>query len=161
MQWLQRRADNVAVALLTAMFFVFILQIFCRYVLNFPLGWTIEACLLCWLWLVFWGCAFNVDDHEHVRFDILHSAVPNALRKLFAVLAGLCIIAAFTISLPATFDFISFMKIESSSLLKIRFDIVFSVYLIFAVAVIVRYALRLYRLIFHSEQQDETSGQLQ
>ena len=35
--WLQARADDVAVGLLTAMFLAFILQITSRYVFNAPL----------------------------------------------------------------------------------------------------------------------------
>lgn len=146
--WLQRRADNVAVALLTAMFFVFILQIFCRYVINYPLGWTIEACLLCWLWLVFWGGAFNISDYDHVRFDILQNAVPGFVRGIFALISAAAIIAGLAVSFPATLDFVQFMKIESTSLLKIRFDYVFAIYLVFAVAIIVRYGLRIIQICF-------------
>ena len=43
-------------------------------------------------------------------------------------------------SLPATVKYVAFMKVESSSYLKIRLDILYSVYVFFAVAVIVRYA---------------------
>ena len=43
-------------------------------------------------------------------------------------------------SLPATIKYVAFMKVESSSYLKIRLDILYSVYVFFAVAVIVRYA---------------------
>lgn len=43
--WLQRRADDVAVGLLTAMFLAFVLQITARYVFNYPLTWTLELCL--------------------------------------------------------------------------------------------------------------------
>ena len=72
--FLHRRAEDVAVALLTAMFLSFILQIVSRYVVRQPLGWTLEACLLAWVWLVFWGAAFLVRDRDHVRFDIFYSA---------------------------------------------------------------------------------------
>lgn len=144
--WLQHRTDNVAVALLTAMFIVFILQIFFRYILNNPIGWTVEACLLCWLLLVFWGNAFCVSDHDHVRFDILYNAVPRFVRALFTLISASAIIAAFVISTPANYDFISFMKIESTSLLKIRFDVLFSIYLIFSVAIVLRYSGRIYRV---------------
>ncbi|TPL82638.1 TRAP transporter small permease, partial [Mesorhizobium sp. B2-3-13] len=61
-RWLQARADNVAVALLAAMFIAFILQIFTRYVINDPLGWTLEVCLTTWLWLVFWSSAFVLTE---------------------------------------------------------------------------------------------------
>ena len=58
------------------------------------------------------------------------------------MLSAIAIVAALATSLPATADFIAFMKIEKTSLLGIRFDYVFSVYLIFAVALIGRYLLR-------------------
>lgn len=136
--WLRRAAESVAVGLLTAIFVLFILQIFTRYVIRQPLGWTLEACLVAWLWLVFWSAAFTLKNEDHVRFTILSDLVRPGLRRVFAVAASLCLIVAFAISLPATADFIAFMAIEKTSLLKIRFDLVFSVYLIFAVAVIVR-----------------------
>ncbi|MCK6453067.1 MAG: TRAP transporter small permease subunit [Alphaproteobacteria bacterium] len=140
--WLRARADNVAVALLAAMFLSFILQIFTRYVINHPLGWTLEACLTAWLWLVFWGAAFVLGDRDHVRFDVLYMAAGKRLRRGFALASALAILAGFTASLPDSIDYITFYSIKSSATLGIRLDIVFSVYALFAVAVIVRYALR-------------------
>lgn len=147
LRWLQARADNVAVGLLTAMFVSFVLQIFSRYVLNHPIGWTLEACLITWLWIVFWGSAFLVDDHQHVKFDVLYTAARRRIRTVFALLSAIAIATAFLVSLPATFDFVTFMKIEKSSMLGIRLDYVFFVYVIFAVAIIIRYVSRAISLI--------------
>ena len=47
--WLRRRAENVLVALLSIMFVTFIIQIFFRYVLNNPVGWTEEVIVTTWL----------------------------------------------------------------------------------------------------------------
>ena len=143
--WLHRRADDIAVALLTAMFVSFILQIVFRYVIGEPLSWTLEACLLAWLWLVFWGGAFLLEDRDHVKFDIVYSTVAPGTRRVFAVISAVAIVAALTLSLPATADFIAFMQIESSSSLGIRLDYVFAAYLIFAVGAIVRYLVRAVR----------------
>lgn len=137
--WLRRGTESVAVGLLTAIFVLFILQIFTRYVIRQPLGWTLEACLIAWLWLVFWSAAFTLKNEDHVRFTVLIDGVGPKLRHIFLVLSALSLITAFALSLPATADFIGFMEIESTSLLKIRFDYVFSIYLIFAVAIILRY----------------------
>ena len=63
------------------------------------------------------------------------------------VITAICVVAAFAISLPATFDFVAFMKIEKTSLLKVRFDYVFSIYLIFSVAIITRYIWRVIEII--------------
>lgn len=152
--WLRRRADNVAVGLLTAIFLTFMLQIISRYVIRQPLGWTLEASLLSWLWLVFWSSAFILKENDHVRFTVLIDHVRPGTRRVYAVFTAVAIIAALAVSLPATFDFVSFMKIEKTSLLKVRFDVVFSVYLIFAVAIIARYVWRIVE-IFRGRDRDD------
>ena len=67
--------DYIAVALMATMFVCFLLQIFFRYVLNRPLGWTEEVTVLCWVWVVLWSAAFLLSDAEEVRFDIVFSAL--------------------------------------------------------------------------------------
>lgn len=138
LNWFRRGTESVAVGLLTAIFVLFILQIFTRYVIRQPLGWTLEACLIAWLWLVFWSAAFTLNNNDHVRFTVLADAARPGLKRVFTVIAAVAFIAAFGLSLPATADFIGFMAIEKTSLLKIPFDLVFSIYLIFAIAIIVR-----------------------
>jgi TRAP-type C4-dicarboxylate transport system permease small subunit len=145
--------EAVGVVLLTAMFLSFIIQIVWRYILNDPLGWTLEACLLTWLWVVLWGSAFLLRDRDHVRFDILISVSPKPARLVMGIVSALAIIAAFTYSLPATYDFISFMAIEKSSILKIPFDQVFAPYLLFAGAVVLRYAVRIVMLVMGREPE--------
>jgi len=147
LNWLQRRADNVAVGLLTAIFLSFILQIVSRYIIRQPLGWTLEACLLAWLWLVFWSTAFTLKEEDHVRFTVLCDHARPNVRRVYMVITAICVVVALAISLPATYDFIAFMKIEKTSLLKVRFDYVFSVYLVFTVAIITRYVWRVIEII--------------
>ena len=67
--WLRRRAENVAVALLSLMFASFIIQIFFRYVLNNPVGWTEEVIVTTWLWTVLWGAAFILGEAEEVLVE--------------------------------------------------------------------------------------------
>jgi C4-dicarboxylate transporter DctQ subunit len=146
LRWLRARADNVAVGLLTAMFVSFVIQIVSRYVFNHPLGWTLEACLTTWLWLVFWGSALVLDDGDHVKFDMFFLAGGKRLRRAFALVSALAICAGFVAALPATLDYITFYKIKRSSTLELRLDAVFSVYALFAVSIIVRYGIRAWRL---------------
>lgn len=145
--WLRNRADNVAVGLLTAMFVSFLLQIFFRYVVNQPLTWTLEANLLFWLWTVFWVSAFLLRDRDHIKFDIFYLGARPPVRRIFALISAVAMIVGFGVAFPASFDFISFMKIESSSSLHIRLDYVFSIYLLFAAAIIVRYAIRVVSIV--------------
>lgn len=137
--WLARRAENVAVVMLAAMFLAFLLQIAFRYLLGLPIGWTHEISVILWIWLVLWGAAFVVREREEIRFDILYGAVGPGPRRLMALVSGVALIALYVISLPAVVDYVTFMKVERTGYLKIRFDWLFSIYIIFAVATIIRY----------------------
>ncbi len=143
----RRLADNVAVGLLTALCACFMIQIVSRYVFNHPLGWTIEACLILWLWLVFWGCGLLVPNRDHVRFDVFTATAPSEARRVAAIVGGIFIVVTFLWALPASIDFISFMGIERSGTLRIPLNIVFSVFGLFAVGVIVRQGWYLWKLL--------------
>ena len=56
------------------MFLCFILQIVSSYVFNYPLGWTDEVSVMCWIWCVLWGAVFVLREKDEVRFDIIYSA---------------------------------------------------------------------------------------
>jgi len=137
--WLARRAENIAAAMLAAMFAAFLLQIAFRYLLGLPIGWTHEISVVLWLWLVLWGAAFVVSEREEIRFDIIYGAVGPGPRRVMALISAAALIALYTISLPAVVDYVTFMKVERTSYLKIRFDWLFSIYIVFAVAAIIRY----------------------
>lgn len=136
--WLHARAENILAAMLAVMFSVFILQIVFRYILNLPIGWTHEISVIMWLWMVLFGTAFVVRDSEEIRFDIVYSAVSDRWRRVMMVIAAITLIFFFAISLPAVVDYVTFMKVEKTAYLKIRFDWLYSIYAIFAVATIVR-----------------------
>ena len=128
------------------MFTCFLLQIAFRYLLNRPLGWTEEVTVLCWVWVVLWGAAFILSDREEIRFDILYGAVPQTTRRAFTAISGIALILLLGISLPATWRYVLFMKREHSAYLGMRFDYLYSIYVIFAVAGIVRHG----RLVWHA-----------
>jgi C4-dicarboxylate transporter, DctQ subunit len=137
--WLQRRAENVLAGLLGVMFAAFVIQIVFRYFLNLPTGWTTELTIITWLWLVLWGAAFVLRESEEIRIDLVTSTVGPRTRLVMAAIASVTIVVIYSVSLPATYDYVSFMRVEKSSYLKIRMDLLFSIYLFFVVAVIVRY----------------------
>jgi TRAP-type C4-dicarboxylate transport system permease small subunit len=129
------------------MFIGFIVQIVFRYFLNFPIGWTSELSVIAWLWLVLWGAAFVVTESDEIRFDLLYGAVSPRTRRVMGIITGLSIVALYSLSLPATVKYVSFMKVEKTSYLKIPFDWLYSIYVIFLVAVIARYLWLLAQLL--------------
>lgn len=138
MHKLRRFAEMVAAGLLAIIFVAFIIQIALRYVFNWPVGWTAELSVVAWLWLVLWGAAFVLKDEEEIRIDILTTNLGPRARIVMGIIGAVCIIVLFGMSLPAAYSYVSFMKVEKSSYLGIRFDVMFSIYIVFSVAVIAR-----------------------
>src|SRR6187397_3093829 len=137
--WMRRRAENVVAGLLGVMFVAFIIQIVFRYFFNFPIGWTSELSVVCWLYITLLGSAFWLKESEEIRFDLISGALPPLGKRTIGLIVAVITVILFAMALPATIKYVTFMKVESSSYLKIRLDILYSVYVVFAVAVIVRY----------------------
>lgn len=139
LEWSRRRAENIACAMLAGMFVVFILQIIFRYVLNLSIGWTHEISVVLWIWVVLFGSAFVVREREEIRFDLIYGSVSDRPRRVMGLVTAAALIFLFGISLPAVYDYVAFMRVERTAYLKIRFDYLYSIYVVFAVAMIVRY----------------------
>jgi C4-dicarboxylate transporter, DctQ subunit len=145
--WLRRRAENIAAGLLAVMFLAFMVQIVFRYFFNLPTGWTTELTVVTWLWLVLWGSAFVLTEKEEIRFDLLYSAARPRIRIAMGIVCALAVVALYGASLKASFDYVSFMKVERASYLRIRMDFLYSIYIVFLVAIIARYLWLLSRLL--------------
>ena len=149
-KWFTCGAEFIAATMLAAVFLTFLLQIFSRYVLLTPFGWTLELCLILWVWIVFFGCAFLVREKEHVTFDIFYLAAPRRLRKILALIACASIMVGMGWALLPTWDYIDWMKIRKTTTVKnpltgtkIPMRTIFSIYAIFMVMLILRYGWRL------------------
>ena len=145
--WMRRRAENVVAGLLGLMFIAFILQIVFRYFLNFPIGWTSELSVVTWLYMVVLGSAFWLKETEEVRFDLISGGLGPLGKRVIGLIVAVAAIVLFGMALPATVKYVAFMKVESSSYLKIRLDLLYSIYIIFSVAVIVRYVWAIVSLL--------------
>ncbi|WP_425098897.1 TRAP transporter small permease [Tropicibacter sp. S64] len=154
-------AEGFAALMMALMFGTFILQVAVRYTARLewiaeavPLfdpsryGWTLEFCLLLWVWIVFWGNATIVRERDHVTFDLLYLSVNPALRKGFAVVAGVLICAGLLWSLGPTWEKFYVLRLKKTATLSavfgdwIRMRDIYSVYAFFLVAVSLRYAYR-------------------
>lgn len=137
--WLYRRAENLLAAMLALMFAAFLLQIVFRYVLNLPIGWTNEISVILWIWLVLFGAAFVVREEEEIRFDLIYSAVGAKARRVMFLISAAALIVLYAVSFPAVWDYVTFMRVEKTAYLKIRFDWLYSIYIVFVIAIIARY----------------------
>ena len=133
---LERAAELVSAALFAALFVVFVIQVFTRYVIGKPAGWTLELTLVLFLWITFWNAALLLRERDHVSFDLVYIEVAEGPRRILAILGTLAVVASFAVSFLPSLDYVTFMKIERTWILDIRFDLVFSSYILFLSGVI-------------------------
>lgn len=133
--------------MLAVMFFAFLLQILFRYVLNWPTGWTNELSSVLWIWIVLWGAAFVLTEQEEMRFDLAYAAAGARARSVMFLVGAASLIFLYGVSFPSVVDYVAFMKVERSAYLKIRFDWLFSIYVIFVIAIIARYLWLSWRVL--------------
>jgi len=143
--WLARRAEMLLALILGALFASFLIQIVFRYLLNLPLGWTVEFVSIAWLWGILFGYAFVVREADVIRLDILYAALPRWARRALDVITGTICAGIFIWSIPPVWDYIRFMAIEKSAYMKIPFDWVFAIYMPFMISVIIRCGISIWR----------------
>ena len=149
---LQSLANFITATMLAVLFFTFLLQIFSRYILKAPFGWTLELCLILWLWIVFFGCSFAVRDQDHVKFDIFYYATPKKVQLIFSIISAIGVIVIMGYSFLPTIDYIDWMKMRKTTTVKIfnnkiPLSYIFSVYGIFLLSVIIQYIWKLINLM--------------
>ena len=115
----------------------FIVQIVFRYLLNFPIGWTNE------LSVITVALAGAVGRRLRRPRGARRSASTSSTARVGRAHAArhgrssprVALVVLYAISLPAVVDYVTFMKVRRPPISKIRFDWLFSIYVVFAVAV--------------------------
>ncbi|MDR6264497.1 TRAP transporter small permease subunit [Roseobacter sp. N2S] len=145
--WLHRRAENVLALMIAVMFGAFIVQVASRYLFNFSLGGASELTIIMWLWLVLWGAGFVLREREEIRFDVVYGLFGLRGQRAMTAISAIALLALYGYSLPAVWDYVTFMRIQKTSYLDIRFDWLFSIYILFVGAVLIRYLAILFKTL--------------
>ncbi|MCC6867852.1 MAG: TRAP transporter small permease subunit [Burkholderiales bacterium] len=150
---LQRIADIVAALLMGTMFISFIVQVGARYVFNAPVSWADELSVIMGIWAILWATSFCTREGDNIRFDIIYTVVRPTTRRVFDIVTSTALVAIFVVSLPAVWKYVTFMKIEATAAMHIRYDLVFSIYIIFVMAMIVRHVVIFWNAIRGRDQE--------
>ena len=81
----RRLGDGVSVALFTALFLVFLVQITARFIFHRPLPWTDELAVVLYVWVILWTAALVVPEREHVMFDLVWNAAGRRTRRVMRI----------------------------------------------------------------------------
>jgi TRAP-type C4-dicarboxylate transport system permease small subunit len=154
MRWLRTGADAVGVALFSTLFCVFMVQIVARFVFDRPLPWTDEAAVMLYVWVILWAAAFVVPEREHVMFDLMWSAAGPRTRRAMRLVGHVMVGGLAAWALPATWDYVSFMRREGTPVLGVPFMAVFMPFVMLLAALVVRSAWGVWRALRGEDLHD-------
>lgn len=127
------------------MFLVFILQIFCRYVLRQPLQWAYEVTVSCYLWTVVLGACLAQRSNSHVVFTLIYDKMGIKGKAITSFLGNALIAFAMIYSFVDSVEFIDFMKMQRTSVLKIGLNFVYMPYIAFMVMITIYMLIDMYK----------------
>ncbi len=142
---------------LLCLFIVFLVQVFFRYILNNPQAWTMEASLICFVWLVMFGASYALRKKSHVTFKLVYDKLPHTQKHILSIAGNLVLIVAFAILIKPSYDFIKFMDFQSTYIFKIKFSLVYAPILYFMLATIVYQAIELYESILSIRKKEDVT----
>jgi TRAP-type C4-dicarboxylate transport system permease small subunit len=144
---LRQLASVVSGLMFAAVFLIFNYKIITRYLEHDEAVWADEVSVILFVWIVFWASAFLVPDRNQITFDLVYRHVGERTQRWMA-LARLALIGGiFLYALPGSIDYILFLWRERTPVLNLRLDVVYSCFGIFLVAVVLRSAWSIVRLL--------------
>jgi TRAP-type C4-dicarboxylate transport system permease small subunit len=144
---LQRAAEWIAAGIFGLLFIVFVIQVGMRFLFGRPLAWSDELIVVLYILIVFWSAATLLEEKDHVMLDLVYAALPPAGRRVFALLGAAMVVGLLVVLLPGAYDYIHFMGRERTAVLDIPFSWVFAPFLLFIGVTLLRYAVKLWRLL--------------
>ena len=92
LEGLARLEDRIGTLLIYAIILLTSAQVFFRYVLNYPLGWTEEMARYVFIWAVFLGAAVVARSRGHVAVELFHPYLPLWGRRAVQIFNDVCIL---------------------------------------------------------------------
>jgi TRAP-type C4-dicarboxylate transport system permease small subunit len=139
-------ASFAASLMFGCVFVVFAYKIVMRYAAGDAVAWADEVSVVLFIWILFWGNAFVVDEHRQIKFDLVYRMLPAGGRRLAYIVRLLIIGGLFLWALPSVVDYILFLWRERTPVLGLRLDAVYSCFGFFVAAIAIRSAWTLVKL---------------
>ena len=79
-----RWEDWISLALFATLAFIVFYQVFTRYVMNDPAGWTEEIARYFLVAIVFIGAAMSVRKNNHIQVDVFYRLMPRLLARILS-----------------------------------------------------------------------------
>ncbi|WP_191567222.1 TRAP transporter small permease [Metabacillus idriensis] len=126
LKWIDRLNKVVGIIvglMLAVMSILIIIQVFCRFLIDYSLPWTEEAARYLMIYTVFLGSSLALRNHKMIAIEIVSESLKPKARKALRILVMLISIVFFVILLIQGMDMLEIVKRQASAGLGISMDI--------------------------------------
>lgn len=131
---LRQASDAFGTAIFALVFLAINTQVFMRYVVGRPVRWSEELPTLAFSLAVLWGGSFMLRASDHIVFDSVFALLPEKTGRILYGISCIILAGILFAVLPGVIDFTLYMKVLSTPILRIRYDLVFGFFALFILA---------------------------
>ena len=113
------------VASFIVMFLVILVQVFFRYVVRYPLTWSMEITVIGFVWTVIFGACFTMRHRSHIKFSLIYDRLNPKPAAVFRMLGNIIIVVTFLSMVYASWRYSIFVGFQRTPVFRISFTYIF------------------------------------
>ena len=119
-----------------AMFVMFIVQVFFRYVIRHPLTWSMEIIVIGFIWTVEFGACYTMRNRAHVKFTMIYDRLKPKSAAVTRMVGNLIIFLTFLCLIPSSWAQGQYESFQKTAALRIPYTFMFLpfVFFLFSIA---------------------------
>ena len=119
------------------LFLTFIATIGARYIFSKSLTWGNELAVICYIWIMFWGCGKAMENDEHVVFSLVYDTLKPKGQMIMKVIYNILLAVLMACAIkPCVTALLASTQI--TGVLKLPYKIIFAPFIWMMFAIIIR-----------------------
>ncbi|WP_274648681.1 TRAP transporter small permease [Paenibacillus humicola] len=110
-------------SMLAVMSVIIVVQVFCRFVIDYPLTWSEEAARYLMVYTVFLGASLALRNHKMIAIEIVIESVKPKVRKVLRIVVMLVSLVFLFMLLFKGMDMVGIVGKQSSAGIGVSMDI--------------------------------------
>lgn len=126
-----------------------------RYFLNSPIIWQEELQLMCFVWMIYFGCSAAVRSGSHVAIDMLVARMPPPVRRVIEAIIYLVIVFVLGYLLMKSIVLINQLANSNrmTNILKIPYKFIYTAVPVGCALTVLNYGADYFRRVFMTEYE--------
>jgi TRAP-type C4-dicarboxylate transport system permease small subunit len=113
-----------------------LVQVFFRYVLRYPLVWSMELSVIGFVWTVIFGACYTMRQRTHIKFTMFYDRFAPKTAAILRMLGNLIIAITFFSMVYASWRFSFFIGFQKTAVARIPFTVMFLPFVYFLCSII-------------------------